>query len=58
MLDADDPAKIVAVLDWKICTVGDPLIDVGLLLSYWTMNAGMLKTKTVPCAPSRTSRAG
>ena len=40
MLDAEDPAKIVAVLDWEMCTVGDPLIDLALLLSYWTMNAG------------------
>jgi aminoglycoside phosphotransferase (APT) family kinase protein len=40
MLDAEDPARVVAVLDWEMCTVGDPLIDVGLLLSYWTMNAG------------------
>jgi aminoglycoside phosphotransferase (APT) family kinase protein len=23
-----------------MCTVGDPLIDVGLFLSYWTMNSG------------------
>jgi aminoglycoside phosphotransferase (APT) family kinase protein len=25
-----------AVLDWEICTLGDPLADVGLLLTYWT----------------------
>ncbi|HSS20235.1 MAG TPA: phosphotransferase family protein [Pyrinomonadaceae bacterium] len=37
MLDESDPSRIVAVLDWEMCTVGDPLIDVGLLLSYWTM---------------------
>lgn len=37
MLDETNPAKVVAVLDWEMCTVGDPLIDVGLLLSYWTM---------------------
>ncbi|HBB89570.1 MAG TPA: phosphotransferase family protein [Blastocatellia bacterium] len=37
MLDANDPARVVAVLDWEMCTVGDPLIDVGLLLTYWTM---------------------
>ncbi|MEN9792535.1 MAG: hypothetical protein RL330_613, partial [Actinomycetota bacterium] len=24
------------VLDWEICTLGDPLADVGLLLTYWT----------------------
>jgi aminoglycoside phosphotransferase (APT) family kinase protein len=37
MIDEDDPARIVAVLDWEMSTVGDPLIDVGLLLTYWTM---------------------
>lgn len=37
MLAEADPAHVVAVLDWEMCTVGDPLIDVGLLLSYWTM---------------------
>src|SRR5262245_10466708 len=31
MLDPHDPTKIVAILDWEMCTVGDPLIDVGLL---------------------------
>ena len=25
-----------AVLDWEICTLGDPLADVGLLQVYWT----------------------
>ena len=39
MLDDDDPTRVIAVLDWEMCTVGDPLIDVGLLLSYWTMKA-------------------
>jgi aminoglycoside phosphotransferase (APT) family kinase protein len=37
MLDNEDPTRVIAVLDWEMCTVGDPLIDVGLLLSYWTM---------------------
>jgi aminoglycoside phosphotransferase (APT) family kinase protein len=27
---------VVAVLDWEICTLGDPLADLGLLLVYWT----------------------
>ncbi len=38
MLDEADPARIVAVLDWEMCTVGDPLVDLGLLLTYWTMS--------------------
>jgi aminoglycoside phosphotransferase (APT) family kinase protein len=37
MLDEQQPTRIVAVLDWEMSTVGDPLIDVGLFLSYWTM---------------------
>ena len=28
--------SVVAVLDWEICTLGDPLADLGLLLVYWT----------------------
>ena len=24
-----------AVLDWELCTLGDPLADVGLMLAYW-----------------------
>ncbi len=36
MFDADDPARVVAILDWDMCTLGDPLSDVGTLLTYWT----------------------
>jgi aminoglycoside phosphotransferase (APT) family kinase protein len=35
MLDPLDPARVVAVLDWEMCTVGDPLIDFGIFLCYW-----------------------
>jgi aminoglycoside phosphotransferase (APT) family kinase protein len=31
-----DDGSVVAVLDWEICTLGDPLADVGLLQVYWT----------------------
>lgn len=27
---------VAAVLDWEICTLGDPLADLGLLMVYWT----------------------
>ena len=30
-----DDGRIKAVLDWEICTLGDPLADVGLLMVYW-----------------------
>lgn len=35
MLDEQNPTRIIAVLDWEMCTVGDPLVDLGLLLCYW-----------------------
>jgi aminoglycoside phosphotransferase (APT) family kinase protein len=35
MVDRDDPAKPVAVLDWDMCTSGDPLLDLGYLLNQW-----------------------
>lgn len=36
MLAADDPGRIVAVFDWDMCTLGDPLSDLGALLTYWS----------------------
>jgi aminoglycoside phosphotransferase (APT) family kinase protein len=36
MFDPDDPGRVVAVLDWDMCTLGDPLSDLGALLTYWT----------------------
>ncbi|MFM8393298.1 MAG: phosphotransferase family protein, partial [Acidobacteriota bacterium] len=35
MLDPADPTRVIAILDWEMATVGDPLIDLGLLLCYW-----------------------
>ena len=32
----DDDGNVIAVLDWELCTLGDPLADVGLLAVYWT----------------------
>ena len=36
MLAADDPGQVVAIFDWDMCTLGDPLSDMGALLGYWT----------------------
>ena len=35
MLDATDVGRVVAVFDWEMTAVGDPLVDVGILLCYW-----------------------
>jgi aminoglycoside phosphotransferase (APT) family kinase protein len=55
MLDANDLGRIVAVFDWEMSAVGDPLIDLGIFLAYWV--------HTVPAAQrdsltSVTSRPG
>ena len=34
LLDATDPGHIAAVLDWDMCTQGDPLADLGYVLNY------------------------
>ena len=35
LLDPDDLTRVVAVLDWEMVTVGDPLMDLGTTLGYW-----------------------
>jgi aminoglycoside phosphotransferase (APT) family kinase protein len=35
MLDAADPGRVEAVLDWEMATVGDPLVDLGCVMCYW-----------------------
>jgi len=35
VLNPDDLTDIKAVLDWEMCTVGDPLMDLGTTLAYW-----------------------
>jgi aminoglycoside phosphotransferase (APT) family kinase protein len=32
---APDDGTVQAVLDWELCTLGDPLADLGQLLMYW-----------------------
>ncbi|MFJ2525446.1 phosphotransferase family protein [Pseudomonas capeferrum] len=35
ILDADNPMRIIGVLDWEMATIGDPLMDLGNSLAYW-----------------------
>jgi aminoglycoside phosphotransferase (APT) family kinase protein len=32
----DHEGAVRAILDWEICTLGDPMADLGLLLVYWS----------------------
>jgi aminoglycoside phosphotransferase (APT) family kinase protein len=36
MLRASNISEVEAVLDWEMTTVGDPLADLGLTLTYWS----------------------
>jgi aminoglycoside phosphotransferase (APT) family kinase protein len=46
--------QVLAVLDWELCTLGDPLADVGLLLVYWAEPGD----QTLPLGAAPTVMAG
>ncbi len=35
MILTPDASAVAAVVDWELCTLGDPLADIGMLLVYW-----------------------
>src|SRR3984893_12010556 len=35
VLDSSDVTRIIGVLDWEMCTIGDCLSDLGTALAYW-----------------------
>ncbi len=35
VLDPESPSRVIGVLDWEMCTLGDPLMDLGNTLAYW-----------------------
>jgi aminoglycoside phosphotransferase (APT) family kinase protein len=35
IVSADDPGRVLAVLDWEMATLGDPLADLALFGLYW-----------------------
>jgi len=52
ILDNDDPCNILAVLDWEICALGDPLMDLGNALAYWTEADDPVYLKSLILQPS------
>src|SRR5690242_547631 len=35
MFASGSPARLVAILDWEMATIGDPLADVGYMMLHW-----------------------
>jgi aminoglycoside phosphotransferase (APT) family kinase protein len=54
---AADSSEVLAVLDWEMSTLGDPLSDLALTLLYWTRPDDNLR-RLVPIAPGVTERPG
>ena len=52
MFAHDDPSRIVAIFDWDMCTLGDPLSDLGMLLTYWTQPDDAAAVRAIGMMPS------
>jgi aminoglycoside phosphotransferase (APT) family kinase protein len=53
-----DDGRVRAVLDWELCTLGEPLADLGTLHMYWsdrdeTANLSVVPTTALPGFPTR-----
>jgi aminoglycoside phosphotransferase (APT) family kinase protein len=52
-----EPAVVRAVVDWELSTLGDPLADLGLALTYWH-DAGDQERAQIPVAVGVTAQPG
>jgi aminoglycoside phosphotransferase (APT) family kinase protein len=54
------PARVVAIFDWEMSTIGDPLADLGYLCTFWVSRddppAGIFEQHAVTRAPGFPSR--
>ncbi|HEX8354973.1 MAG TPA: phosphotransferase family protein [Pyrinomonadaceae bacterium] len=53
MLDARDVGRVVGVFDWEMSAVGDPLVDLGILLGYWVHTAAVARRDSVATVTDR-----
>jgi len=51
MLNPNDLTEIVAVLDWEMKTIGEPLMDLGSSLAYWMSKAEGEEMLSMPFNP-------
>lgn len=54
MFDEENLSSVIAVFDWEMTALGDPLVDVGILLAYWVHVCALAqKTGSIPCVTNR-----
>ena len=53
MLDPADVGRLVAVFDWEMTALGDPLIDVGIFLAYWSQGRGLAPNDALAAVTDR-----
>lgn len=58
VLDPADLTRVLAVLDWEMATIGDPLMDLGTTLAYWieTGDAPVLQMLGLTSLPGNLTR--
>lgn len=58
ILDERDPGRVVAILDWEMATLGDPLADLGYTLIYWGQEDDSEERLNLRLASTITARPG
>ena len=56
---ASAPARLIAIFDWEMATIGDPLADVGYMCAMWAQDGdpeGLLKLSRATAEPGYPSR--
>ncbi|MDT5209691.1 MAG: hypothetical protein QOF67_2106 [Mycobacterium sp.] len=50
----NDGPQVAAIVDWEMCTLGDPLLDLGWLLATWPQDGAITMSAGVTDLPTRT----
>ena len=58
MLSLTTPGEIAAVLDWELCTLGDPTVDLAMLLVYWSEATDTDRREATALIPAATVLEG
>jgi aminoglycoside phosphotransferase (APT) family kinase protein len=62
LIAAGPPPRVSAIIDWELATVGDPLVDLGLLLGFWGADrprpAAMERVQALTRRPGAPGRRG